>query len=72
MSPAYCSPEDHADHERDLHRHSLTNREIIAELDRIERDMREAVTRSQAASREAMKAISDLMDTLGLQKGPAR
>jgi hypothetical protein len=44
----------------------MTEREIIAELDRIEREMRDAAANSQAATQEAMRIIEGLMADLGI------
>lgn len=44
----------------------MTDREIIAELDRLEREIRETAATSQAATKEAMRIIEELMDDLGI------
>jgi hypothetical protein len=54
------------DHNRDLAKHEMTSREIVAELDRIEREMREAATKGQNACKEAMTVIENLMNDLGI------
>lgn len=59
------------DHARDLRKHDTdplphrTNEEIRAELDRIEAELVEAATKSQAACKEAMNVIERLMADLG-------
>lgn len=51
----------------------MTDAQIIAELDRIEREMRDAADRAQSATKEAMRVIEGLMNDLGVQlhKEPA-
>lgn len=44
----------------------MTDAQIIAELDRIEREMRAAATKSQTACKEAMNIIEGVMDDLGI------
>lgn len=44
----------------------MTDAEIAAELDRIEREMRETATKSQTACKEAMTIIERLMANLGV------
>lgn len=44
----------------------MTDQQIIAELDRIEREMRAAATKGQIACKEAMNVIEKLMDDLGV------
>lgn len=43
----------------------MTDQQIVAELDRIEREMREAAAKGQAACKEAMHAIEQIMADLG-------
>jgi hypothetical protein len=44
----------------------MTDQQIIAELDRIERELHEQATRSQGAVKEAIRIIENLMADLGI------
>lgn len=50
----------------------MTDAQIAAELDRIEREMREAATKSQNACKEAMTIIENMMADLGIPMSKER
>lgn len=61
-----ASQEERWDRDRDLRKHEMTPREIAAELDRIEREMRAETAKTQTACKEAMTIIENLMNDLGV------
>jgi len=61
-----ATQDERFDHDRDNRKHAMTDREIAAELARIEKEMLETAARSQAACKEAMRVIEGLMDQLGI------
>lgn len=61
----------HWDHERDLRKHDfMTDDDVAAELDRIEREMLATAAKSRAACKEAMTVIENLMNDLGIPRAP--
>jgi hypothetical protein len=70
------TPEQRWDHRRDERKHewrpgdpitgAMTEDQIVAELGRIEREMRDAAAKGQCACKEAMTIIEALMNDIGI------
>jgi hypothetical protein len=66
-----ATQEERRDRDRDYRKHEprpsdLTDRQIADELGRIEREMRESASKGQAACKEAMNIIEQMMSDLGV------